>query len=198
MEILKDVSIDWLGKKWYFFGLSWFLLALGLIAWFYHGNINGGLALGIDFKGGTVVNLKFSQQPDVEQIRSALKPETVGATIIQRLGNITDNAVMVRMETVIGSGQNVDETHKAMEALLRQTFDPAHMNSPLPDFNNVGLDTVARALLEADPDNLRSQSKTSEEVQKHYRDLATAMLDTATNPGAGSSRHWTTSKTSKA
>ncbi len=182
MEILRDVSIDWLGKKWYFFGLSWVLLGLGVIAWFYHGNINGGLALGIDFKGGTVVSLRFSQQPDVERIRTALKPETVGATIIQRLGKITDNAVMVRMETVIGSGQNVDETRKTMETLLRQTFDPAHLNSPLSDLNNVGLDTVARALLDADPDNLRSQGKTSEEVQKHYRDLAMALIDYRDTP----------------
>jgi preprotein translocase subunit SecF len=185
VEILKNVSVDWLAKKWYFFGLSWILLALGLVAWFYHGGLNGGLVLGIDFKGGTVVNLKFSQTPNVEMIRSALKPEAIGATIIQRLGKVTDNAVMVRMETVIGSGQNVDETRKAMETMLRQTFDPAHLNSPLADFNNVGVETVARALIDADPDNLRNQGKTSEEVQKRYRDLATAMVEYRNAPPQG-------------
>ncbi len=182
MEILRDVSVDWISKKWYFFGLSWVLLALGLIAWFYHGNINGGLVLGIDFKGGTVVNLKFSERPDVDRIRTALKPETVGASVIQRLGNASDNAVMVRMETVIGSGHNVDETRKIMETLLRQTLDPAHLNSPLSDFNNVGVETVFGVLLGADPDNWRSQGKTAEEVQKHYHDLAAAMLEYRNTP----------------
>ncbi len=169
--------MDWLGKKWYFFGLSWVLLGLGLIAWFSHGGIDGGLVMGIDFKGGTVVNLKFSQTPNVDMIRTALKPEAVGATIIQRLGKVGDNAVMVRMETVVASGQNVDETRMILEKMLRQTLDPEHMNSALADFNNIGGETVARALLDADPDNLKSQGKTSEEIQKHYRDLATAMID---------------------
>jgi preprotein translocase subunit SecF len=164
------------GKKWYFFGLSWVLLAIGIIGWFYHGNINGGLAMGIDFKGGTVVNLKFNQAPNVDLIRTAMKPEAVGASIIQRLGKVTDNAVMVRMETVIAAGQNVDETRKTLEKLLRQTFDPEHVNSTLIDFNNVGVDTVARTLLDADPENLKGQNKTSEEIQKHYRDLAVALI----------------------
>lgn len=185
MEILKNVSIDWLGKKWYFFGLSWVLLALGIIGWFYHGGRNGGFALGIDFRGGTVVNLKFNQPPDVELIRKALKPETVGATIIQRLGNLNENRVMVRMETVFGAGQNVDAGHKELEALLRQSFDAEHVNSTLADFNNVGIETVTKALLDGDPDGLRSQSRTAEETQTHYRDLATAMVNYRTTVGNG-------------
>jgi preprotein translocase subunit SecF len=185
VEILRDVSVDWLGKKWYFFGASWILLAFGVIGWFYNGGVNGGFAMGIDFKGGTVVNLKFNQAPNVDLIRSALKPETVGATIIQRLGKPTDNAVMVRMETVIGSGQNVDETRKALEKLLRQTFDPTHLETTLFDFNNVGGDTVAKTLLDADPDNMKTQGKTAEEIQKHYRDLATAMIEFRNVPQGG-------------
>lgn len=182
MEIFKNVSVDWLAKKWYFFGLSWILLAIGIIAWFANGGTNGGLILGIDFKGGTVVNLKFNQAPNVDLIRNALKPESVGATVIQRLGRVTDNAVMVRMETVIGSGKNVDETRKELEKLLRQSLDPAHAQSAQPDFNNASAEAVFQTLLGSDPDNFRSQSKTAEEVQKHYRDLATAMIDYRNNP----------------
>lgn len=185
MEILKNVSVDWIGKKWYFFGLSWILLALGVIGWFYHGGTNGGLAMGIDFKGGTVVTLKFDKTPDVEEIRKALKPETVGATIIQRFGNPAENKVMVRMETVLGSGQNVDESRKALVKLLRQTFDPQHVDTPLIDFNNVGTDTVAKALLDADPEKLSTQGKTSQEVQAHYQTLAAEMINYRTKVGGG-------------
>ncbi len=181
MEILKGVSIDWLGKKWYFFGLSWALLALGIVGYLVH----GGLALGIDFKGGTVVNLKFNQSPDVDLIRKALKPEAVGATIIQRFGKLSDNQVMVRMETVYAGGQNVDAGRRELETLLRQAFDPQHVGSSLMDFNNVGVDAVMKFLLDADPDRFSSQSKTSEEVQTHYRDLANALIDYRTKIGGG-------------
>lgn len=178
MEIFRHVSIDWLGKKWYFFGLSWTLLAIGVIAWSLHGGIHGGLVAGIDFMGGTVINLKFNQTPNVDRIRDALKSESVGATIIQRYGNPSDNAVMVRMQATEG-GQNVGAGRNEVEALLRKEFDPQYVGSPLTDFNNwvsVGVDVIAKYLLEADPDKLASQSKTALEVQTHYHDLATAMI----------------------
>lgn len=185
MEILRNVSVDWLGKKWYFFGLSWVLLAMGVTAWLIHGGIHGGLAAGIDFMGGTVVNLKFSERPDVDLIRKALKPEAVGASIIQRYGDVSDNSVMVRMQAVYAGGQNVDVGGKELEKLLRQIFDPQYAGSSLADFNNVGVDFVAKYLLNADPDKLAGQSKTALEVQTHYHDLANAMIDYRTTVGHG-------------
>lgn len=171
MEILRNVSVDWLGKKWYFFGFSWFLLVLGVTGYF----VRGGFALGIDFTGGTVVNLKFNQTPDVDLIRKALKPEAVGTSIIQRYGSLADNAVMVRMQAVYAGGQNVDAGHKQLETLLRQTFDPEHVNTTLIDFNNIGVETIAKNLLDADADNLANQGKSAQEVQAYYHNLAAAM-----------------------
>jgi preprotein translocase subunit SecF len=181
VEILKNVSVDWLGKKWYFFGFSWFLLALGVVGYFVH----GGLALGIDFKGGTVVNLKFNQSPDMDQIRKALKPEAVGSSIIQRYGNLADNAVIVRMQQVFAGGQNADAGRKQLQTLLKQTFDPEHIGSSLIDFNNVGTETLAKNLLDTDPDNWASQGKSAQEIQTHYRDLAAAMINYRDKIGGG-------------
>ena len=183
MEILKNVSVDWLSKKWYFFGLSGVLLALGIAGYY----IRGGLVLGIDFVGGTVVTLKFQQSPDLELIRKALKTETMGTTVIQRFGEVRDNSVMVRVQRVFGSGENVDAGHKELQALLRQTFDPEHVGMSQPDFNdiNIGVDAITKSLVEADPDKLATQGKTTLEVQTHYHDLARAMLDFRNRAGRG-------------
>ena len=181
MEILKNVSIDWIGKKWYLFGLSWILLGLGVAGYFAY----GGLVMGIDFKGGTVVYLKFSQTPDLDTIRKVLKPETVGATIIQRYGSAADNALIVRMQTSVGAEQDLDAAHQELRKLLRQSFDPGHVNSPMPDINDTGAETLAKFLLEADPDKLASQSKTSQETDTHYRGLARAVIDYRTKVGGG-------------
>ncbi len=177
MEILRNVSVDWLGKKWYFFALSLALLAVGLVGYLIHWD-QGGLSLGIDFKGGTVVTLKFSQLPDLDRIRQALDPKTVGATIIQRFGEASDNAILVRMQGVFGAGENVDAGHKALQAILRQSFDPEHVGAQLADFNdiNLGLEALSRTLVTADPDNLASQGKTALEVQTYYRDMAKSLL----------------------
>ena len=56
MEFFKQVDLDWMGKAKYFFGLSFCLLAVGTVSWIAH----GGLYYGIDFKGGTVVDVRFA------------------------------------------------------------------------------------------------------------------------------------------
>ena len=173
MEIFRDVSIDWLGKKWYFLGASWVLFALGVIGYF----VRGGFAYGIDFTGGTIIYLKFNTAPDLDRIRKALKPEAVGTTIIQSYGEPGDNSVQVRLATVFEASQDVDSGQRAVQKLLREAFDAEKGGSGNADFNNVAVDPVAQYLIQADPDNLKAQSKTIGEIETHYRTVAAALLD---------------------
>ena len=177
MEILRNVSIDWLGKKWFFFLTSWALILVGGIAYF----TRGGFALGIDFTGGTIIYVKFNSRPNVDLIRSSLRPEAVGTTSIQRYDEPWKDMVLVRMQTVFGSGESADSGQKKVLALLREAFDREHVNSPLLDFNNVGLDPLVKYLQEGDPDSWRGQSKTSQEIDAHYRQVAISMLDYRNN-----------------
>jgi len=173
VEIFRDVSIDWLGKKWYFLGASWVLFALGVIGYF----VRGGFAYGIDFTGGTIIYLKFNSAPDLDRIRKALKPEAVGTTIIQSYGEPGDNSVQVRLATVFEASQDVDSGQRAVQKLLREAFDAEKGGSGNADFNNVAVDPVAQYLIQADPDNLKAQSKTIGEIETHYGTVATALLD---------------------
>lgn len=173
VEILKDLRVDWLGKKWFFFLTSWALLLMGVAAYF----MRGGLALGIDFTGGTIIYLKFNGPPDIDLIRSSLKPEAVGTTSIQRYDVPAKNTVLVRVQTVLSSEQNVDTAQRQVQALLRQTFDSEHAAGSAADFNNSGLDAVIKYLMDTDPDGWKSQNKTSQEIDVHYRQVGTAMLD---------------------
>lgn len=173
VEIFREVNIDWLGKKWIFFGFSWVLMAAGLAGYFYH----HGFEYGIDFSGGTIIYLKFADTPNLDMIRKSLRPESVGATVIQRYDRPEFNSVLVRMQTVFAPGQSVDTGHKEVQKLLRSAFDPQNVGSTKPDFNEVGLDVLYKDLMDADADNLRSQSKTLQDIQNHYRDAARALLD---------------------
>ncbi len=181
MEILRGVSVDWLGKKWYFFGFSWLLIAAGTIAYF----VRGGLQYGIDFTGGTIIYLKFAETPDLDLIRKSLKPEAVGATLIQRYDTPEANSVQVRMQTVFGSGQDVDKGQREVQNLLRRAFDPQNVGSTRLDFNNIGYDALAKFLLDRDPGNLKSQNKTSQEMDGYYHNLARALLDYRDKIGGG-------------
>ena len=155
MEILRQVSVDWLKKKWYFFGFSWFLMIIGLIGYF----VRGGLSYGIDFTGGTIIYLKFNKAPDVDLIRRSLKPEAASPPLIQRYDEPRFNTVQVRMQTVFGQGQDVESGHRELLSVLRKAFDPEHVNSELTDFNNVGFDFLNKYLVSADPDHFKSQTR---------------------------------------
>lgn len=181
MEIFRQVSIDWLAKKWIFFGISWALLAAGIVGYLVH----GGLTWGIDFTGGTQITLKFNKTPDLDLIRKSLKPETVGASVIQRYDVPSENAVLVRMQTVFASGQDVDKGQKEVQLLLRQAFDPEHASTSLVDFNNIGYDALDKYLLNLDPDNWKAQNKTSQEIDSHYQAVAQSLLDYRNKNRAG-------------
>jgi preprotein translocase subunit SecF len=177
VEIFKNVSIDWLGKKWWFFGVSWFFVLLGAIGFFHNYRTTGkGLVEGIDFTGGSIAYLKFQQKPDLDVIRKVVKPESSTPPLIQTYGKPDQNSVQIRMQTVFG-GSDLHSGRQQLLSLLRKSFDAEHLNSRQIDFNNTGADALFQNLLSADPDNLRNQSKTSQEIDQYYRSLAQKMKD---------------------
>jgi preprotein translocase subunit SecF len=181
VEIFKEVSIDWLRHKWYFFGASWILLALGIAGYM----VRGGLAFGIDFTGGTIIYLKFNQSPDLDKIRQSLRGEASTAPLIQTYDVPAKNTVQVRMQTVFGAGQNVESGHRELQNVLRKAFDLQNVGNPKLDFNNIGLDALHKLFLESDPDNLKSQSKTLQETESYYLKMAQSMLDFRNKAGEG-------------
>lgn len=69
----------------------WFAItAFSLILCFASIAING-FNLGIDFTGGTIIDMKFEKQVTVEEVRSVLKEYSLENSTIQLAGNIQDN-----------------------------------------------------------------------------------------------------------
>ena len=67
MELFKNTNYDFLGKKWPFIIASLVLTVAGFASIV----MQGGLKFGIDFKGGTLMTVKFAQKPPLEEIRKA-------------------------------------------------------------------------------------------------------------------------------
>ena len=74
MEFFKGVNVDWMGKAKYFVTLSLVLLAVGWASILK----NGGLRYGIDFRGGTLVYVRFAGTPPIDQIRKGLQSAGLG------------------------------------------------------------------------------------------------------------------------
>ena len=94
MEFFHEPNIDWMGKKWYFIGLSLVLSVAGLASIAAH----RGLAYGIDFRGGTLVYVKFGKAPDLDSIRRELDRRNLGGGSIQQFGPAGDHEVIIGLD----------------------------------------------------------------------------------------------------
>lgn len=94
IEILGKTNIDFMGKRYYAFLFSGILVLLGLLAvvqiW------RGAANLGIDFAGGTAVQLKFENPIRIEEARQALESHGVRNAELQEFTQ--DNKLLIRVK----------------------------------------------------------------------------------------------------
>jgi len=125
IEFFKEPNIDWMGKAKYFYALSGILLLAGWISIF----AKGGLYYGIDFKGGTNVDVRFSQPHGTDEIRKALNAQGLGKSEIQAsgaaLGSGTSNEFLIFVEQKAGNEeQALDASKGQVLAALNSTYGP--------------------------------------------------------------------------
>ena len=93
MEIFKRVTeYNFMAKKTLAIVLSSVVILVGIISMITH----GGLKYGIDFDGGTLVQLKFKTPPAIEDLRDGLKKIGLGDSTIQEFGS--KNHILIRVE----------------------------------------------------------------------------------------------------
>ena len=86
MELFRSVNVDWLRLKWYFLGFSLIFSVAGIISMSSHwASIGSPVPLGVDFKGGTQVQVQFNHTPDVNSIRQAMTAAGIRDTSIQTI-----------------------------------------------------------------------------------------------------------------
>src|SRR6188508_171196 len=113
MRIFDNPNLNFLKWRWHALILSLLVIGAGAVTIV----SRGGLPLGVDFSGGTVLRLKFTQPPNEEAIRTALS----GEPVVQRLGDRANNEVLVRLPIMKGAEQGASLTEEAarVEATLR-------------------------------------------------------------------------------
>lgn len=77
---LKDANFDFIGKRKIWFLISGILILAGILGFF----IQGGFNLGIDFLSGSLIEVEFKQNVEVEQVRDIMNNLGLGGAILQR------------------------------------------------------------------------------------------------------------------
>ena len=115
MQLFKDETrFDFMGQIKAAMVISGIVILIGL------GSIvfSGGLKYGIDFAGGTLVQLQFKNPPDLEVIRDGLKTIGLGESTIQEFGSKKD--ILIRVER---SEEKLEAVGAMVKRSLSQKFN---------------------------------------------------------------------------
>ncbi len=105
LQILKKTNIDFMGWKNVSFGVSLIMIALGLFTFAQVGR--GKANLGIDFVGGTTVQLSFKEPVPIDEARAALGRSGLQGATIQEVDSETKFKLLVRLGEHGGAAEKV-------------------------------------------------------------------------------------------
>jgi preprotein translocase subunit SecF len=116
MEFVKPgTKINFLGKRRFAFTLSGLVLGATVISIILH----GGLNYGIDFAGGTLVQVKFSKPTQVEAIKENLASIGLDRSLVQRFGEKGENEYLIRVEKSVS---DLEGLSGQIEATLQEAY----------------------------------------------------------------------------
>ena len=100
IEIFRQPAYNFIGRRRIAYAISLLAMIIGL------GSLaTKGLRYDIDFTGGTLVQVRFEQPPDIGKIRGALGKAGIGETIIQEFGDPRE--YIVRLPLTAAASQDV-------------------------------------------------------------------------------------------
>ncbi len=145
MEFFHNVNIDFLGKKWYFLAFSLVFSVAGLFSMLFWHHIPWG----VDFRGGTLVYVRFSHKPDLNAIRADLDRAGLKDPKIQPYDLASLNEVLIDLDVRETSEKSLDQGKvKIIQALEKNA--PAGKT----DLNNASFLAVKNYLMDKDPMHL--------------------------------------------
>jgi preprotein translocase subunit SecF len=158
VEFFHNPNIDFLGKKWYFLAFSLVFSVAGVLSML----VWHGIPYGVDFRGGTLVYVKFSHPPNDNALRMAMDRAGLHNAKIQRYDLPSDNEVLIDLD--------VQETNEqALDRGKTRIIDALETNTPAgkPDLNNAPFLTIKNYLMDKDPMHLGSDAdrKYTEQAQ---------------------------------
>jgi len=129
--IPPNLGIDFVRMKFTMLIVSWSLIAVGLLSiW-----VQGGLNYGIDFRGGTMVHVKFPQATTATDIRGALANPELKEVLVQDVGQggkefqvrvhgAEESGSAAQVADAIKSGLNAKYGEGAFDVLRVETVGP--------------------------------------------------------------------------
>ena len=130
IQLFDKVRVDWLGRRKLFMGISVLLMLAGLASAVVRQAVPGGtdaFNLGVDFKGGTVVTVKFlKERPTDDQLRAEFAKNKLNDAIIQSTDKPEEVLIKVPRQGATEANVSAEEVQSQVDAggaLVKQSLD---------------------------------------------------------------------------
>jgi protein-export membrane protein SecD/preprotein translocase SecF subunit len=137
LDLFVRANLDFMGRRKWTLGLSALMIALSLSS-----IVRFGLKPGLDFRGGTQVEIKFAQNPGIDTLRRTLASKLHGEFIVQE----TSGPGEFTIGTELGDEARMEQTRQTVEETLREK-GPFEIRSTGLVGPRAGADMRSRALL---------------------------------------------------
>ena len=143
MELFRNINVDWLGKKWYFLGFSLIFSVAGIISMLFWHHI----PLSVDFKGGTDVEVRFDQAPNLDRLRDAMNKAGLKDVRIQGFGAAEDHEVLISLPLRETNESQLDAGRVLIVNTLEQNYSTSGAENPGKlDLDNASKERIAALL----------------------------------------------------
>jgi preprotein translocase subunit SecF len=140
IEIIKsNINLDFVGKRKWAYTVSGILLLLSLLSLFVRGP-----KYGVDFAGGSIIQVKFAGEVAIDQIRNGLEATNIESVSVQSMGDARDHEFLIRTDTM-ETGQ--DFSSKLTQNLAAATGTAVEVRRLEVVGPQVGMDLREKALL---------------------------------------------------
>jgi preprotein translocase subunit SecF len=149
MRIFKDVpDIKFMKIRNYGFMVSGTIIAIGIILFFIK-----GFNMGIDFTGGTSMDISFKDYISISDVRGSLEKIGMGKSVIQQVGKSNRFIIKIAIDTKPKGTQNINakesETHD-MAKRVESTFiteEETNLKKTKSDLNNTSHNELVGLLI---------------------------------------------------
>jgi preprotein translocase subunit SecF len=141
MQFIKPgINIDFIGKRKiaFIFSLLMILASIGALL------VNKGPRYGIDFAGGTLVQIKFNAPVSIDQIKTGLANMELAASAVQQFGPAHDYEYLIRTDATTPAMEGLSE--KIQQHLTAATNVPVEIRRVEMVGPQVGQDLREKAL----------------------------------------------------
>ena len=95
MQFIKpDINLNFIARRKIAFAVSALMILMTIISLIIH----QGPKYGIDFAGGTLIQIKFDAPTQIADIKTGLSNLDIGISSVQEFGDANDNEFLVRAE----------------------------------------------------------------------------------------------------